>query len=263
MKSTCMMILHLLHVPGLRRFGSHRREPSQPGPGEGVAVERRPPRAGGDPGGQAAARERVPRDRVLRRHPRLRRPRRVRSNVLSSGAIDYGVPSGRRDGLTSAASDDSRSLPPPFARLDRLTELFAAKGFTQDELVTLSGAHSVGRAHCASFSHRIHIHPTVSETMDAQYGAGLQQRCPTDAGDAVDQDQATPADLDNQYYRNLLAGKVLFRSDWALISDNTTSQMVPDNAGNQAQWAAKFVDAMRKMGALDVVTDSPATCRAK
>lgn len=145
----------------------------------------------------------MPRDRVLRRHPRLRRPRRVRSNVLSSGAIDYGVPSGRRDGLTSAASDASRSLPPPFARLDRLTELFAAKGFTQDELVTLSGAHSVGRAHCASFSHRIHIHPTVSETMDAQYGAGLQQRCPTDAGDAVDQDQATPADLDNQYYRNL------------------------------------------------------------
>lgn len=184
------------------------------------------------------------------------------SNILSSGAINYGVPSGRRDGLTSAASDASQSLPPPFAQLDRLTELFAAKGFTQDELVTLSGAHSVGRAHCGSFSQR--IHPNVSDTMDKEYGAGLQQQCPTDAGDAVavDQDQGTPADLDNQYYRNVLAGKVLFNSDWALISDDTTRQMVADNAGNQAQWAAKFIDAMRKMGALDVLTGDQGEVRS-
>lgn len=184
------------------------------------------------------------------------------SNILSSGAINYGVPSGRRDGLTSAASDASQSLPPPFAQLDRLTELFAAKGFTQEELVTLSGAHSVGRAHCGSFSQR--IHPNVSDTMDKEYGAGLQHQCPTDAGDAVavDQDQGTPADLDNQYYRNVLAGKVLFNSDWALISNDTTRQMVADNAGNQAQWAAKFIDAMRKMGALDVLTGDQGEVRS-
>ncbi|CAO2192667.1 unnamed protein product [Urochloa humidicola] len=177
------------------------------------------------------------------------------SNILSSGVINYGVPSGRRDGLGSAASDATQSLPPPFAELGRLTELFAAKGFTQDELVTLSGAHSVGRAHCGSFAQR--IRPNVSETMDAEYGARLQQQCPADGGDgsvAVDQDQATPVDLDSRYYENVLAGKVLFNSDWALISDNATRQMVEDNAGNQAQWAAKFIDAMRKMGALDVLT---------
>jgi len=125
-----------------------------------------------------------------------------------------------------------------------------------------AGAHSVGRAHCGSFSQR--IHPNVSDTMDKEYGAGLQQQCPTDAGDAVavDQDQGTPADLDNQYYRNVLAGKVLFNSDWALISDDTTRQMVADNAGNQAQWAAKFIDAMRKMGALDVLTGDQGEVRS-
>ncbi|CAL4976691.1 unnamed protein product [Urochloa decumbens] len=179
------------------------------------------------------------------------------SNILSAGAINYGVPSGRRDGLASAASDATQSLPPPFAELGRLTELFAAKGFTQDELVTLSGAHSVGRAHCGSFAQR--IRPNVTETMDAEYGARLQQECPADGGDAaaavtIDQDQATPADLDSRYYENVLAGKVLFNSDWALISDNATRQMVEDNAANQARWAAKFIDAMRKMGALDVLT---------
>ncbi|TVU21310.1 hypothetical protein EJB05_30938, partial [Eragrostis curvula] len=147
-----------------------------------------------------------------------------------------------------------KSLPPPFAELDQLTGLFAAKGFTADELVTLSGAHSVGRAHCASFSQR--IRPNVSDTMDAEYGAGLQQQCPPDAGAdvAVDQDQATPADLDNRYYGNVLAGKVLFNSDWALISDGTTRRMVEDSAADPGRWAAKFGDAMRKMGALDVLT---------
>nr|CAB3472943.1 unnamed protein product [Digitaria exilis] len=175
------------------------------------------------------------------------------SNILSAGAINYGVPSGRRDGLTSAASDATQSLPPPFAQLARLTELFAAKGFSQDELVTLSGAHSVGRAHCGAFSER--IRPNVSDTMDADYGARLQQQCGDDGdGVAVDQDQGTPVDLDNVYYRNVLAGKVLFNSDWALVSDNATRQMVEENAADQAQWAAKFIDAMRKMGELEVLT---------
>ncbi|WVZ71488.1 hypothetical protein U9M48_020073 [Paspalum notatum var. saurae] len=174
-------------------------------------------------------------------------------NILSAGAVNYGVPSGRRDGLASAASDASQGLPPPTAQLDRLTELFTGKGFTADELVTLSGAHSVGRAHCASFARR--IRPNVSATMDAEFGARLQRQCPADDGAvAVDQDQATPADLDNRYYENVLAGKVLFDSDWALVSDNSTRQMVADNAADQARWAAKFIDAMRKMGALDVLT---------
>ena len=91
--------------------------------------------------------------------------------------------------------------------------------------------------------------------MDAEYGAGLQRWCAgDDGGAAVDQDQATPGDLDNRYYGNVLAGKVLFDSDWALISDGTTRRMVEDNAADQARWAAKFIDAMRKMGALDVLT---------
>jgi peroxidase len=91
--------------------------------------------------------------------------------------------------------------------------------------------------------------------MDAEYGGRLQRQCSADgAAVVVDQDQSTPSDLDNRYYENVLAGKVLFRSDWALISDNTTRQMVEGNAANQAQWAAKFIDAVRKMGALNVLT---------
>ncbi|KAK3160655.1 hypothetical protein QOZ80_1BG0062570 [Eleusine coracana subsp. coracana] len=183
------------------------------------------------------------------------------TRILSSWTISYRIPSGRRDGLASSASDATQNLSPPFAQLDQLTSMFAAKGFTQDELVTLSGAHSVGRAHCASFSQR--IYPNVSDTMDAEYGAGLQRRCPPDAGAevAVDQDQGTPAGLDNRYYWNVLNGKVLFNSDWALISDGTTKRMVEDSAMDQGRWAAMFGDAMRKMAAMDVLTDDQGEIR--
>ncbi|TVU21319.1 hypothetical protein EJB05_30947, partial [Eragrostis curvula] len=55
----------------------------------------------------------------------------------------------------------ARACPTPFAQLDQLTGLFAGMGFTADELIT----HSVGRAHCASFSER--IRPNLSDTMGA------------------------------------------------------------------------------------------------
>ena len=78
------------------------------------------------------------------------------ANVLSSGAISYDVPSGRRDGLTSDAADASQSLPPPFAQLGDLVRAFASKGFGIDELVALSGAHSIGVAHCSGFTNRLY-----------------------------------------------------------------------------------------------------------
>ncbi|KAM3329334.1 hypothetical protein ACQJBY_026416 [Aegilops geniculata] len=172
------------------------------------------------------------------------------AHVLSSGAISYDVPSGRRDGLTSDASGASQSLPPPFAQLDDLVRAFASKGFGIDELVALSGAHSIGRAHCSSFRDR--IHPAVHETMDPSYGEDMRSRCPEDAGaeEWVAQDQATPGDLDGRYFENVLAGRVPFNSDRALIDDGETRRMVEENAGDQVEWAAKFAAAMRKMSEL-------------
>ncbi|VAH74650.1 unnamed protein product [Triticum turgidum subsp. durum] len=144
----------------------------------------------------------------------------------------------------------SQSLPPPFAQLDDLVRAFASKGFGIDELVALSGAHSIGRAHCSSFRDR--IHPAVHETMDPSYGADMRSRCPEDAGaeERVAQDQATSGDLDGRYFENVLAGRVLFNSDRALIDDGGTRRMVEDNAGDQGEWAAKFAAAMRKMSEL-------------
>jgi hypothetical protein len=58
---------------------------------------------------------------------------------MQSGGIGYDVPAGRRDGKISLASDTFTNLPSPFFNVDQLTQLFANKGFTQEEMVTLSG----------------------------------------------------------------------------------------------------------------------------
>ncbi|GJN10873.1 hypothetical protein PR202_ga29011 [Eleusine coracana subsp. coracana] len=73
------------------------------------------------------------------------------SFFLSNGRINVRMPAGRRDGSVSVSTSALQSLPRPSFNLTELTASFAAKGLDADDLVVLSGAHSVGRSHCSSF----------------------------------------------------------------------------------------------------------------
>uniref|UniRef100_M8BTE6 Peroxidase 2 n=1 Tax=Aegilops tauschii TaxID=37682 RepID=M8BTE6_AEGTA len=92
-------------------------------------------------------------------------------------------------------------------------------------------------------------------------------RCPANPSTAndptVNQDVVTPNALDNQYYKNVLAHKVLFTSDAALLTTPATTQMVRDSANTPGQWEAKFNKAMVKMGAIDVKTGKQGEIRRK
>ncbi|GJN10880.1 hypothetical protein PR202_ga29018 [Eleusine coracana subsp. coracana] len=181
---------------------------------------------------------------------------------LSAGRVDFGVPAGRLDGRVSRAEEALANLPPPTAGVQALTDMFAAKGLDADDMVTLSGAHTVGRAHCSSFSDRI-VPPNNSssddDAMNPALAASLGQQCNSSNGGgdpAVAQDLVTPNKLDSQYYWNVLNHDVLFASDAALLASNRTAAMVSDNAFTPGLWEDKFKRAMVKMGLVGVKTTS-------
>nr|CAB3455106.1 unnamed protein product [Digitaria exilis] len=182
---------------------------------------------------------------------------------LSGSTVDFDMPAGRYDGRVSLDSEALANLPPPFAGLEDLKGRFAAKGLDAGDMVTLSGAHTVGVSHCSSFSDRLPPNPSdmnatlVDKLMISQY-------CNGSGGDpAVPMDFVTPGGLDSQYYKNLLNHEVLFESDAALMDSNQTAQMVRDNAFTPGLWEAKFKAAMVKMGAAGIKTSSNGEIRKK
>ncbi|KAL6841906.1 hypothetical protein ACP4OV_028418 [Aristida adscensionis] len=172
---------------------------------------------------------------------------------LSNDTVYFDMPAGRYDGRVSSSDEALANLPPPFASLQTLKDMFAAKGLDTDDMVTLSGAHTVGLSHCSSFSDRL---PPNASDMNATLVASLGSKCSGGGDPTVAQDFATPDGLDSQYYRNVLNHEVLFKSDAALLASNETAAMVSSNAGTPGLWETKFKAAMVKMGRAGVKTSA-------
>ncbi|CAN6185183.1 unnamed protein product [Urochloa humidicola] len=179
------------------------------------------------------------------------------SAVLSGGRVNFSMPAGRRDGLVSNANDALNFLPPPSFNLSELTASFAAKGLDADDLVVLSGAHTVGSSHCSSFVNGGRLNASTSD-MNPGLAAELRQECPASPNATDDptvaQDVVTPITLDNQYYKNVLNRSVLFTSDAALLRSGQTAVSVLLNAVTPGRWEQMFAKAMVKMASIEVKT---------
>nr|GMD10683.1 peroxidase 5-like [Ipomoea batatas] len=107
----------------------------------------------------------------------------ARDSAAVLGGINYGVPAGRRDGRVSLFDDPTRHLPSFLADAEELEKNFGRKGLSLDEMVTLSGAHSVGRSHCSSFTNRLYSSNSSTQlledpSLEAELGNKLRQMCP-------------------------------------------------------------------------------------
>ncbi|KAK1273784.1 Peroxidase 5 [Acorus gramineus] len=184
----------------------------------------------------------------------------ARDSVALTGGFGYIVPAGRRDGRVSLLSETFKNLPPPSFNVSQLTQNFANKGFSQEEMVTLSGAHTLGRSHCSSFSNRLYNFSATSATdpsLDPTYAEQLKQQCPngrsTNASLVVPMDPSTPNFFDSSYYSNILKKRGLFTSDQTLMSNSTTASYVRRNAFLGIVFRNKFAEAMVKMGNIGVL----------
>jgi len=186
------------------------------------------------------------------------------SAVVSGGFASFAMPSGRRDGVVSNFIDVLQNIPSPIFKLQELISNFAAKGLSVDDLVTLSAAHSFGKAHCSGFNGR--LYPTVDPTMNDTYATALKTVCPppgSGGGDpVVNNNRVTdPNALSNQYYSNLMTGQVLFVSDQQLMNSSYTAAKVANNSGDAATWMGQFAAALVKMGGIQVLTGTAGQVR--
>ncbi|XP_015696932.1 peroxidase 2-like [Oryza brachyantha] len=76
-------------------------------------------------------------------------------SILGNGRVNFDVPVGRLDCLVSSADEAQAEIPDPTLTLQQLIDNFITKTFTVEEVVILSGAHSVGDNHCSSFVARL------------------------------------------------------------------------------------------------------------
>ncbi|XP_021734843.1 peroxidase 5-like [Chenopodium quinoa] len=184
----------------------------------------------------------------------------ARDSALKLGRINYVVQAGRRDGLVSNINDPTGNIPRPTSNLEQLQENFARKTLSLEEMVTLSGAHSIGVSHCSAFNE---THPQYP-SLDPRLASVLRERCPNSPATTdptVPLDFVTPNRLDNIYYKNLQTKRALLTSDQALMTSPTTVQMVRDFSWQGKVWANKFADAMVHMGSIEVLTGAEGQIR--
>ncbi|KAJ0967022.1 hypothetical protein J5N97_023939 [Dioscorea zingiberensis] len=178
----------------------------------------------------------------------------ARDVVVLSGGPTWEVPKGRKDGRISKASETIQ-LPSPTFNLSQLQQSFSQRGLSIEDLVALSGGHTLGFSHCSSFQNRIHNFDgshDIDPSLNPSFASSLRSVCPMhnkvkNAGATMD---STSASFDNTYYKLLLQGKSLFSSDQALLAHPKTKGLVSKFASSQGAFSQAFVKSMIKMSSL-------------
>lgn len=182
----------------------------------------------------------------------------ARDFVQLAGGPRYEVKKGRKDSKVSLAGKVRGSLPRANSTVDELLRVFAAKGLGAGDLVALSGAHTIGFAHCAPIVGRLYDFRGTRQAdpfMDARLVKALRMTCPYTGGSAravVPFDVSTPFQFDHAYYGNLQARLGLLGSDQALFLDARTRPLVQELGADRAIFFQAFVVSMDRMGSIRV-----------
>ncbi|XP_023532593.1 peroxidase 3-like [Cucurbita pepo subsp. pepo] len=193
----------------------------------------------------------------------------TRDTIVATGGPYWEVPTGRRDGVISRSSEATANIPPPSSNFSRLQTLFGNQGLDVKDLVLLSGAHTIGIAHCSSFRNRLYNFTGVGDqdpSLDPRYAANLKaNKCKTPTDNSkVEMDPGSRKTFDLSYYSLLLKRRGLFQSDSALTKDATSLGLVQKLVeGPIEEFFAEFAAAMEKMGRINVKTGTEGEIRKR
>ncbi|XP_047342522.1 peroxidase 3 [Impatiens glandulifera] len=192
----------------------------------------------------------------------------ARDAVVVTGGPSWKVPTGRRDGSISNAAEVMLDIPSFFDNLTTLRADFNRRGLDDKDLVVLSGAHTIGIAHCSSFTDRLYNFTGVGDqdpSLDSEYAENLKARkCKTssDTNTIVEMDPGSFRTFDLSYYKLLMKRRGLFVSDATLLtSSSTRDHIIKILEGSLDDFFHEFALSMEKMGKIELKTGTQGEIR--
>lgn len=188
----------------------------------------------------------------------------ARDSVVVTGGASWAVPTGRRDGRVSQASATS-NLPGFRESVDVLKQKFLDKNLNTQDLVALSGGHTIGTSACQFFQYRLYNFTAAGgpdPTIDAAFLPTLRNLCPAngDGTRRVGLDNGSQNRFDNSYFTNLRNGRGVLESDQRLWADASTQNVVQRFLGVRGllglTFSVEFGRSMVKMSNVEVKTGS-------
>ncbi|XP_048319689.2 peroxidase 20 [Ziziphus jujuba] len=195
----------------------------------------------------------------------------ARDAVALRGGPRWEVLLGRRDSLEASFDGANQFIPAPNSSLETLIYIFKEQGLDVQDLVALSGSHTMGKARCLSFRQRIYD-AEFKETHYDKYKRYttfrriLRSICPESGKDntVAPLDFMTPARFDNHYFINILQGNGLLGSDNVLVFQDHTGEIVKQvlaYASDEKLFFASFANSIVKMGNINVLTGTQGEIR--
>ncbi|CAM6023535.1 unnamed protein product, partial [Sphagnum balticum] len=195
----------------------------------------------------------------------------ARDSAVLVGGKGWPVVLGRRDSLTShfelASATNISGIPNPFSNLSTTFANFKLRNFSQAETITLSGAHTFGRAHCKTFTLRFNDAQGINlndTNVNPILKKGILEFCtPDPVNTVVDLDVTTPNIFDNAYYKNLGYELGILRTDQILVSTPGSNALVQFYSNENEIFLSAFAQAMIKMQNLSPLTGTEGEIRIK
>ncbi|KAI8014804.1 Cationic peroxidase 1 [Camellia lanceoleosa] len=183
----------------------------------------------------------------------------ARDSVVALGGPSWTVQLGRRDSTTASLSAANSNIPGPTLNLSALITAFSNQGLSANEMVALSGSHTIGQARCTTFRTRIYNETNIN----TQFATALKANCPSTGSDnnLAPLDTTSATSFDNAYYTNLQSQKGLLHSDQQLFNGGSTDAQVNTYSSNSATFFTDFANAMVKMGNISPLTGTSGQIR--
>ncbi|KAK3414170.1 hypothetical protein EUGRSUZ_I02673 [Eucalyptus grandis] len=188
----------------------------------------------------------------------------ARDSVFLTNGRSWAVPTGRRDGRVSLASDTA-NLPGFRDSVDVQKKKFADLGLNTLDLVALVGGHTIGTGACQLFSYRLYNFTNTTSSgadasIDPSFVSQLRSLCPQngDGTRRVALDTGSPSRFDASFFANLRSGRGVLESDQKLWTDASTKTFVQGFLSSQGptrlDFNTEFAKSMVKMSNIGVKT---------